>query len=233
MGIPPNNDKVETRFQDAPRIEEPGCSTPEDTGGLPRETGDFGAEERQLQAWIALIVNHDQNAFASLYRAAAGRIYSLALHITGDAGMAEEATEDTFWQVWRQAPRFDPSRGRAMAWLVTIARSRALDLRRKLNGLDNELDREMLESIVSPQCDGPMASLMSEQGRNTLQAALAELDPVQRQLLALAYFRGLTHEEIAEFTSLPLGTVKAHLRRTLLRLRDSLTSPLGSTAINL
>jgi len=184
---------------------------------------DLGAEERQLREWIALIVVRDQAAFAALYAAMAGRLYHLALRITGDSGSAEEAAEDAFWQVWRQAPRFDPARGRALAWLVTIVRSRALDIRRQQARDEDELDDALLDGLVGPQGAGaPFSRLASEQTGRQLQAALAQLEPLPRQLLALAYYRGLTHEEIAAHTALPLGTVKAHLRRALLRLRNAL-----------
>ena len=85
------------------------------------------ASELQLRAWIAKVVGHDQTAFESLYDACVGRIYGLALRITRNTMLAEEVAEDTLWQIWREAPRFDPARGSVMAWILTIARSRALD----------------------------------------------------------------------------------------------------------
>lgn len=168
-------------------------------------------------------MERDQTAFAALYAATASRLYHLAARVAGDPGAAEEALEDAFWQVWRQAPRFDPLRGRAWAWLVTIVRSRALDIRRKHPRNEDELDAALVDGFAAPPDAGmPFASLASEQSRKQLRDALARLDPVPRQLLALSYYRGMTHEEIAAHAGLPLGTVKAHLRRALLRLRAAI-----------
>ncbi len=176
----------------------------------------------------------DQAALAALYLAMAGRLYHLALRITGDAGGAEEAVEDAFWQVWRQAPRFDPLRGRASAWLVTIVRSRALDIRRKQARDQDELDEALIDGVAAPGDAGsPFSRLAYEETGRQLQSALSQLEPLPRQLVALAYYRALTHEEISVYTGLPLGTVKAHLRRALLRLRAVVTTAGPSTALDL
>lgn len=181
----------------------------------------------RLQDWIARIVNQDQDAFAALYRETLARVYSLTLRITGDSAMAEEATEDTFWQIWRQAPRFDQTRGKPMAWIFIIARTRALDLRRSRGGDDRDQDFEMPDWPNAGHEASPLNSVVSQQNRFLLQQALAELTPAQRQLLALAFYRGLSHDEISRTTALPLGTVKATLRRTLLKLRELMAGRLG------
>ncbi len=177
--------------------------------------------EAMLAAWISRVVDHDQQALSSLYAALAGRVYGLALRITGRAPLAEEVVEDTFWQVWRQAPRFDPDRGTASAWIMTIARSRALDARRGIDRAECEAEPEALAGIVSTGEELPDL-VAAVQREHRLQAALARLDPVLRQLVAFAFFRGLTHEEIANHAGLPLGTVKSHIRRALIQLREAL-----------
>lgn len=177
------------------------------------------ASEPQLRTWIALVVARDENALASLYDAMACRIYGLALRITRNAQTAEEVVEDTFWQIWRQAPRFDPARGNATAWMLTMTRSRAIDALRRTDQAAG--DAESGDSAAD-LADGPEERLASSEAGKQLDAALAGLEPLPRQLVALAFFRGLSHEEIATHTGLPLGTVKSHIRRALVRLRDTL-----------
>lgn len=179
-------------------------------------------DEAALRDWIGRIVHQDQQAFASLYEAVVGRVYGLALRITRNAPLAEEVTEDAFWQVWRQAPRFDPKRGSALAWILTIARSRALDAIRSRTRADGETALERWVPVETGSQNDPLDLLAAMQQGHRLHAALADLDPQPMQLIALAFFQGLSHAEIAHQTGLPLGTVKSHLRRTLIRLRQAL-----------
>lgn len=189
------------------------------------------ADESQLQRWLARIVRQDEAALADLYRAAVGKVYGLALRIVRDTACAEEVAEDTFWQVWRQAPRFDPQRGSALAWVLTIARSRALDAlrartRAQADTVSADAMGDALDGELAHDADGPCDLLQTVQANTHLHEALSQLEPLPRQLVALAFFRGLTHEEIAEQTGLPLGTVKSHIRRALTALRKWL-SPQG------
>jgi RNA polymerase sigma-70 factor (ECF subfamily) len=186
------------------------------------------ADEARLQAWIARIVRQDQQALADLYEMTAGRVYGLALRITRHVQTAEEVTEDAFWQVWRQAPRFDAVRGSVLAWILTITRSRALDALRRCDRAE-PLDEEGLADVQTE--NDPQDLLAAVQRQHRLHAALRDLDPLPRQLLALAFFRGLSHEEIAQHMSLPLGTVKSHIRRALLRLRQLLGADDPSTTM--
>jgi RNA polymerase sigma factor (sigma-70 family) len=202
---------------------------PPGTAGWPREAAErpgpgsgAGADESRLRGWINRVVDRDEAALAALYDALLGRVYGLALRVTGRAELAEEVAEDTFWQVWRQAPRFDPERGTALAWVMTIARSRALDARRALDPAECTDDPESLAGIDASGGDLSDWAAAVQQGTR-LHAALAGLEAMPRQLVALAFFRGLSHEEIARQTDLPLGTVKSQIRRALLRLRQLLT----------
>lgn len=188
----------------------------------PKAGGGAGADESRLRDWIGRVVERDEAALAALYDALLGRVYGLALRVTGRAELAEEVAEDTFWQVWRQAPRFDPERGTALAWVLTIARSRALDARRALDPAECTDDPESLAGIDASGGDLSDWAAAVQQGTR-LHAALAGLEAMPRQLVALAFFRGLSHEEIARQTDLPLGTVKSQIRRALLRLRQLLT----------
>jgi RNA polymerase sigma-70 factor (ECF subfamily) len=182
------------------------------------------ADDASLQDWIAALVDRDQAALSCLYDALIAQVYGLALRITRQTQLAEEVAQDTFWQVWRQAPRFDASRGNAKAWVMTIARSRALDALRGLNPEECELEPETLALIQAEDSDMPPNLLMAVEQGHGLHAALATLDATPRQLLSLAFFRGLSHDEIAECSGMPLGTVKSHIRRALLSLQDILAA---------
>ena len=191
-----------------------------------------GADEAQFQAWLARIVRQDEAALNDLYRACIGRVYGLALRIVRIPALAEEVAEDCFWQVWRQAPRFEAARGTALGWVLTIARSRALDtLRAQRQMMDNTVSVEMLNEGERAQCEtgeigigaGADALLQAVQTNQHLHRALEQIDSVPRQLVALAFFKGLSHEEIASHTSMPLGTVKTHIRRAMAALRTALS----------
>lgn len=193
-------------------------------------------DEGQLQAWLARVVRQDEAALAALYRATAARVHGLALRVLRQPQLAEEVVEDTYWQVWRQAPRYDAARGPALAWLLTIARSRALDaLRAHRRGAAQTVSADSLGEALEgersvalpPHRDDPEDWLSALQAGAEVHAAMAALDALPRQLIALAFFRGLTHEEIAGQTELPLGTVKSHIRRALALLRERLGAPVA------
>ena len=189
-----------------------------------------GAEHEQLcRDWIARVVDSDQAALGLLYDYLADYVYGLALRMTRHASLAEEVVQDTFWQVWRQAPRYAVERGSVKAWVMTIARSRALDALRKIDNETVELEEETLQLIAASDKDAPPNILAAVQQGQQLQNALAELEPVPRHLLSLAFFRGLSHDEIAVCSGLPLGTVKSHIRRGLQLLQQALTSQLTET----
>ena len=184
----------------------------------------------ELAALVRRVMDQDQAALTALYDALSGRVYASALRITRQVAMAEEVMQDTFWQVWRQAPRFDPLRGNALAWVLNIARSLALDAVRSLQreaqhaqqALQEAQSQTELHGLHEGTADDPMDLLASLRRDTRLQQTLARLDPLKRQLIALAYYRGLTQDEIAAQTGMPLGTVKSHLRRTLAALREAL-----------
>ncbi|MDB5813537.1 MAG: polymerase, sigma-24 subunit, subfamily [Rhodocyclales bacterium] len=191
--------------------------------------------ESQLQGWIERITRQDAAALNALYEACVGRVYGLALRITRNAELAEEVAEDTFWQVWRQAPRFDATRGTALAWILTMTRSRALDALRARDPAIVTEDACALLDAKGESDDSPEDLLDAVQSEHRLHSALERLDTQPRQLIALAFFRGLTHDEIASHTGIPLGTVKSHIRRGLNTLRSLLGEPLsgfGSTGMS-
>lgn len=181
-----------------------------------------GASDPQLAAWIALIVERDERALALLYDATVTRVFGLARRIVRDAALAEEVVEDAYFQVWRQAVRFDPARGKALTWLLAMARSRAIDaLRREARFERSPLDEQNDLPVTSaePACD---ELLDLARHHADLHQALMQLGAQPRQLVSMSFFRGLSHEDIAEQMGLPLGTVKSQIRRALQVLREVL-----------
>jgi RNA polymerase sigma-70 factor (ECF subfamily) len=177
-----------------------------------------------LEVLIIKVMNQDEAALGSLYSRLSGAVFALALQVTRNTASAEEVLQDVFWQVWRQAPRFDTARGSVPAWVLTIARSRALDAARshmRTPQAHTQASEEMDDCIPSADA-GPQDLLFAAQQGSRLHSALELLDPLRRQLVSLIFFKGLTQQEIAEQTGLPLGTVKSHLRRSLVTLRDAL-----------
>jgi RNA polymerase sigma-70 factor (ECF subfamily) len=183
------------------------------------------ATEEQLVAWIEAIVDRDDRALAALYDATFSRVFGLVQRIVRNAALAEEVVEDAYFQVWRQAARFDPARGKALTWLLAIGRSRAIDaLRREARFAHHSLEEDgHPETACSePACD----DLLDLARRHAeLHRALMLLGAQPRQLVSMSFLRGLSHEEIAEQMGLPLGTVKSQIRRALTALRDALGGP--------
>jgi len=177
--------------------------------------------DAQLAAWIDAVVARDEQALAALYDATFNRLYSLVQRIVRREALAEEVVEDSYFQVWRQAPRFDPARGSAISWLLAIARSRAIDALRR----EARFQHASLDDQATDACDGNAGSdelLELARHHADLHRALLQLGAQPRQLVSLAFFRGLSHEEIALQTRLPLGTVKSQIRRALITLRQVL-----------
>lgn len=163
----------------------------------------------------------DEGALAAFYDRWSDRVYSLAVHLLREARDAEDIVEETFWQVWRNAARYDAARGTVGTWLLTICRSRALDRIRTRRRRKEDATLDDAASFESPEPDAASAMVTSETGR-IVREALAELPVEQRQAVELAYFRGLSQSEIAEKTGQPLGTVKTRVRLAMVKLREKL-----------
>ena len=149
-------------------------------------------------------------------------MFGLVRRIVRNPALAEEVVEDSYFQVWRQAVRFDASRGKALTWLLSMARSRAIDALRR----EARLRCEARDDEAAPEHAG-LGTAADElldiaRQRSQLHQALLQLGAQPRQLVSLAFLRGLSHEEIAEHMRLPLGTVKSQIRRALRSLRQIL-----------
>jgi RNA polymerase sigma-70 factor (ECF subfamily) len=151
-------------------------------------------------------------------------VYSLALRITRLPADAEDVTQEVFAQAWRDAARFDPSRGNLAAWLLVMARTRALDRLRRNRRRPAEPMEAFAVDAIPHQGPGVDQLVASAEEAARAREALAALPGDQREAVELAYFEGLTHSEIAAKTSLPLGTVKTRIRSAMQQLRAALAS---------
>lgn len=175
---------------------------------------------------LPAIAAGDTVAVAELYDRHGSTLYALLLKILGDRSDAQEVLQESFLQAWRRAADFDPSRGSEIAWLVSIARNRAIDrLRaRSLRALREEAaGREIPNEPRDVDTGGGAErSAILGQLRERMRAALAELPEAQRSVLELAYFQGLSQTEIAERLGEPLGTVKTRTQLAMKKLREKL-----------
>jgi RNA polymerase sigma-70 factor (ECF subfamily) len=183
-----------------------------------------GPEDRPVdQELVARVAQGEPDALAALYDRHERAVYSLVFRIVRDQGEAEDVVQDVFSQAWAQAARHDPSRGAVGAWLLTIARSRAIDrLRSRRARPDNAPADE--RDVVSLRAPGPAqdAQLLSRERAAIVRSALERLPVLQRIAIELAYYEGLSQSEIAERLEQPLGTIKTRMRLALLKLRETL-----------
>lgn len=180
------------------------------------------SQSELLTSLLQRMASGDEAALSRFYDMTLSRVYGLALRISGRRDLAEEVCVETFWQCWREAVRYDAQRGQPLAWLMMMTRSRALDALRRLEPLAYSPDPEVLIDGEACPEGSPLDQLLALEQSSALNHALADLTPVQRQMLALAFYRDLSHQEISEQTGLPLGTVKSHLKRAQEHLRRTL-----------
>lgn len=183
------------------------------------------SEQRALVALLGRIARYDEGALAQFYDATVAKAYALACRITRDPRAAEEVVLDVYFQVWQQAQRYDSSRGSVLAWLVTVCRSRAIDYLRRRDPIELHAAPYDLRPDLFANHEGPPDLLSAIEQSSRLHAALMHLNERQRYLISLAYFEGLTHNEIARRTGIPLGSVKSALRRSLQTLHQALLAP--------
>ena len=182
----------------------------------------FAGASEETSALITRIAAGDRDAFSRFYDLLAPTAFGLIRRVLRDPEAAAEVLQDVFWQVWREAPRYDPKRGSPEAWLVMRAKTRAIDRLRSIRRRDRTfvapVDESVAQSTAGP---GENPAVMAED-RGLVQAALAQLPEPQRRVIELAFFEGLTQSEIATRLGEPLGTVKTRARLGLERLRGAL-----------
>lgn len=179
---------------------------------------DAHSEIGDLSGLLWLIAAGDHVAFRKLYEREAGRLYAVALRVTGDAVLASEALHQALLQIWRRGVRFRPEIGTPEGWLIAHVRGRAIELirRRHRDGLPPDvLQRDLA-------MDAGLARLSTTPERTRMAQALVGLDPPSRDILVLAFLDGLSPSEIAQRLRLPIGTIKSRTRQTLGHLRTAL-----------
>ncbi len=177
--------------------------------------------ERDDEQVLHSIAQQDPDALVMLYDRYGRLAFGLAFRILGDAATAEEVVQDAFMSVWRKADSFNPERGNIRGWLLSIVHNRAIDLLRGRYGRRRgDVDFDALEPVLTG------TDLWSDVARGlqaeSVRAAVETLPEEQRSAIELAFFEGLTHQEIADRTGLPLGTIKSRLRLGLRKLHNEL-----------
>ena len=166
------------------------------------------------------VVEGDSSAIGECIEAYRGLVWSIAKRMLGASAEAEDAVQEVFIELWRHAARFDPSKGSEVTFVATLARRRIIDRLRRLNRRpETEGLPEVLEADVEASAEHSVD--LADDARRA-RAALAQLGENQQRVIQLAVLEGRTHPEVAELTGFPLGTVKTHVRRGLIRLREML-----------
>lgn len=174
--------------------------------------GDLSDEEL-----LERLLGGKQKAFSELYDRYSHPVYSTGMRLLGDASLAEELVQEVFLRVWRRAETFEPLRGGFSTWLYSIARNRAYDLHRRQSSRPVSSGPEALE--MAPAASTPDLDPQSRVDGWDLAHSLALLPAQHREILVMAYYKGLTQTEISTHTGLPLGTVKTRVTAALKRLR--------------
>ena len=180
------------------------------------------AQDQEWAQLIALTAQGDQAALATLYDRTSPQVFGLVLKILNNREAAEEVTLDVYTQVWRQAHTYDRTRGAPGAWLMMLARTRAIDRFRAGAAEHGRVESLDAAQLFASDEDTPEQDVEGQERRKFVQQALAVLTSEQRQAIGLAYFYGLSQSEIAEKLQLPLGTVKTRIRLGMIKLREAL-----------
>jgi RNA polymerase sigma-70 factor (ECF subfamily) len=190
--------------------------------GSPQDSIETQTRDQDWAALIKQIADGDQSAMTTLYDTTSRMVFGLVLRVLGDRSTAEEVLLDVYTQVWRQARMYDSKRGAPLAWLMTIARSRAID--RLRSGKHDQMAREPLETTgaLTSSSANPEEMTASAERQRIVRSALELLTPEQREVIELAYYYGLSHSEIATKLGQPLGTVKTRTRLGMIKLREAL-----------
>ena len=176
----------------------------------------------RLMELLARTALKDQQAFAELYRLTSPHLYAVALRILRDAASAEEVLQESFVNIWHHAGSYVAARSQPLTWLTSIVRNRCLDQLRRREVETVTMDDEEEGVAMAAEDPTPLEMLLSGADTRAVRGCVEALEPTQKQAIALAFFQGLSHSELAAHLRQPLGTVKSWVRRGLERLRDCL-----------
>lgn len=165
------------------------------------------------------VARGDEAAFATLYDLVSGRMYGLVLRVVRDPAMAEEVAQEAAVEVWRGAARFDPAKGSAVSWMLTIAHRRAVDRVRSEQAASDRIRRAATSEVAY---DDVVEQATTRIERQQVRRCISGLTDLQREAVLLAYYRGYTYREVSEVLEIPLPTIKTRMRDGLIRLRDCL-----------
>jgi RNA polymerase sigma-70 factor (ECF subfamily) len=178
--------------------------------------------ERDVEL-LRRIGDGDRSAFGDFYDAYSGLLFTIAVKVLNDAKEAEDVLQEVFMQIWNKAGAYDPLLGKPASWAVTLTRNKAIDRIRASQRRAKILEQATVEANLEPD-DSPSANekLYGKENAERIRTIVAELPPEQRRAIELAFFSGLTQDEIAKNLQEPLGTIKARIRRGMLKLREKL-----------
>lgn len=174
-----------------------------------------------LDMLLAKVAQGDQQAFAALYDATSRRVFGLVRRLLVDSAQSEEVTQDVYLEIWQTATRYEPSRGSATTWMLTLAHRRAVD-RVRSSQASRDRDNRIGVRDFEVEYDSVAEAVEVQIESQRVKRAMAKLTELQRQAVTLAYFKGYSHSEVAALLRVPIGTVKTRLRDGMIRLRDEL-----------
>jgi len=193
----------------------------------PEEAIYQGLNDEELMERLAF---NDLLAFRALYKRFGNIVYSTSLRIVRDGQVAEDVTQEIFLRIWRKPESYVPQRGRFLTWLTSVTRNRAVDEVRSRNRRyrhETASPEQQEREIAGPETDDPALTAELSDQRRLILTAMAGLPAEQREVIQMAYFGGLTQQEISERLSQPLGTVKTRIRLGMQKLRAALTPELN------
>jgi RNA polymerase sigma-70 factor, ECF subfamily len=180
------------------------------------------ANER-LVALLAQAGLGNRRAFADLYEATKSKLFAVSLRIVRERHIAEEVLQDSFVNIWNNATKYAVAQSAPMTWMTAIVRNRSLDIVRR-PFLEVQDEDDYFATNMEDERPGPDAQLVARRDQINIERCMKGLDGEQQQTISLAFFQGLSHAEVASHLGKPLGTVKTHIRRGLLKLKSCLGS---------
>lgn len=187
----------------------------------PAQDLDSAEEPVSKEALLGRVATGDRDAFSALYDEISPRVLGLIRRLVIDHSQSEEVAQEVFLEIWQSASRFDPAKGGAATWILTMAHRRAVD---RIRSSQSSRDRDTKIGIrdFAPEYDNVAESVEVKIEHERVKVAMERLTELQRQAVSLAYYGGYSHSEVAAMLKVPIGTVKTRLRDGMIRLRDEL-----------